>query len=638
MSIIGDIINHIQTHGTAMRYPEFHYRWKWLLNSSPEQLWPLVADTNRFNRDAGLPEVHLSADSPQRNARRRLWFSMLGINVAWEEEPFEWVRPQRFGVVRRYLSGPIAVLRGLVELAPLEKGSTQLTYCAWVRPRNLLGLAVVPLVMAMNRRRFSSVLPRYDLEAQRKSYPPAQPSRVRLAPGGSERLTAMKQRLADQTGERVLAARLCDTVENADSLSLGRLRPYMLADAWGEPRRKILDLCLHGTRAGLFDLQWDLLCPLCRGAKASSTTLRDVKDRVHCETCNIDFAANFERSVELTFKPNPSIRPVKAQDFCVAGPEMTPHVVAQQLLAPAARCTLTLPLEPGRYRLRTLAMAGGRFLVASSEGAREVSLTATASGWPSDELAILLMPTLHFVNETQDEHLFILERMAWTDPAVTAAEVTSRQVFRDLFSNEVLRPGQQISVGTLSILFTDLKDSTRLYRDIGDAPAFGRVLDHFEILRKAIVTEDGTVVKTIGDAIMAVFPRPVAALRSVLKAQDELATCGTGEMPLVLKAGIHQGHCIAVTLNDRLDYFGSTVNLAARLERYSSGEDVIISETVRSDPEVALFLSKPGGRLEAERFGTRVSGFEEQRFPLWRVRRGKPGRVECGAPRQATQP
>lgn len=85
-----------------MRYPEFHYSWEWLLESSPERLCPLVADTNRFNRDTGLPAVRRSGDSPQRNARRRLRFSMLGINVAWEEEPFEWwVRPQRFGVVWR---------------------------------------------------------------------------------------------------------------------------------------------------------------------------------------------------------------------------------------------------------------------------------------------------------------------------------------------------------------------------------------------------------------------------------------------------------------------------------------------------------------------------------------------------------
>ncbi|MBI3954183.1 MAG: adenylate/guanylate cyclase domain-containing protein [Chloroflexi bacterium] len=234
-----------------------------------------------------------------------------------------------------------------------------------------------------------------------------------------------------------------------------------------------------------------------------------------------------------------------------------------------------------------------------------------------------MTPALQLVNETAEEQLFVLERTAWSDQAVTAADVTACQVFRDLFSSEVLRPGQQLSVGTLTVLFTDLRESTRLYQEIGDAPAFGRVLDHFGVLRKAVTAQDGAVVKTIGDAIMAAFARPVAALRAVLNAQEELATPRAGERPLLLKAGIHLGHCIAVTLNERLDYFGSTVNLAARLDRYSSGEDVIISEAVRNDPEVAQLLDERGEGLEAEQFEARIRGFDERPFPLWRVRRRK---------------
>lgn len=79
------------------------------------------------------------------------------------------------------------------------------------------------------------------------------------------------------------------------------------------------------------------------------------------------------------------------------------------------------------------------------------------------------------------------------------------------------------------------------------------------------------MVKTIGDAVMAVFRRPGAALRVVRSAQQALASPVDGAQPLLLKAGIHYGPCIAVTLNDRLDYFGTTVNLAARLNRFSSG-------------------------------------------------------------------
>ena len=92
--------------------------------------------------------------------------------------------------------------------------------------------------------------------------------------------------------------------------------------------------------------------------------------------------------------------------------------------------------------------------------------------------------SLQLKNETDAEQLLILERMEWSDQATTAAEVTALQMFRDLFAAEALRPGEQISVGTLTILFTDLRHSTQLYREIGDATAFGRVMSHFDVLKK----------------------------------------------------------------------------------------------------------------------------------------------------------
>ena len=91
--------------------------------------------------------------------------------------------------------------------------------------------------------------------------------------------------------------------------------------------------------------------------------------------------------------------------------------------------------------------------------------------------------------------------------------------------------------------------------------------------------------------------------------------------PLCLKAGIHVGPCIAVTLNDRLDYFGSTVNLAARLEGQSSGDDVVISAAAYSDPEVRECLSDPNNGFAATRFEMSLKGFEQEQFELWRVTR-----------------
>src|SRR5207302_6002657 len=68
---------------------ELVYRFELDLESSPEQLWPLVSDTNRFNRDAGVPAVERRGVG--RNARRRLRLARYGVPIEWEEEPFEWV-------------------------------------------------------------------------------------------------------------------------------------------------------------------------------------------------------------------------------------------------------------------------------------------------------------------------------------------------------------------------------------------------------------------------------------------------------------------------------------------------------------------------------------------------------------------
>lgn len=568
--------------GTDNALRDLRYRWRFELAASPEELWPLAADTNRFNRDTGLPAVErLSAGE---NARRRLRLRRFGVPLEWEEEPFEWERPRRFGVRRRYLRGPLAELDIRVQLEPREGTGTTVVYDVRARPRNWLGLLGTPIELGLRaRRRFGRAFREYDRRA-RGGLPRGSP---RLAPSGRERLAAAERALLEAGRDRALVDRLVAHVERGDEFELARIRPYALADAWRSERRAVLELCLHATRAGLLELRWELLCPSCRGSAETTGTLGEVRRGVHCDTCGIDFEVGFDRSVELTFRPSPAVRRLEGEEFCVGGPQVRPHVVVQQLLAPGEERTVTPALEPGGYRLHALGEEGGEELV-------------VAPGEPA---------TITLENDTPRERLFLLERTAWRDQAATAADVAALQAFRDLFAEEALRPGEPISVGTLTVAFTDLRDSTRYYRRVGDAPAFGSVLEHLDVLRQAVAVEEGAVVKTMGDAIMAVFTRPVGAVRAMLEAQALVAG-----RPLALKAGVHTGPCIAVNQNGVLDYFGSTVNLAARLAALSSGEDVVVSGPVLADPEVAAL------GLEAEPLQATVKGFEEEAFELWRVR------------------
>jgi adenylate cyclase len=610
-----------------MSLREYHKRWEFDLKSSPERLWPYIADTNRFNRDTGVPQIEVGpADKQLRNARRKIRLGFYGLPVEWEEQPFEWVKPVRFGVERVYSKGPLARLRMRAELTPNAGGGTHLIYEVWSTPRNLPGAVAIPMQLNfVVARRFKDYIQKYDDVASQGVAETAAPNTSQSS-FDLQRLATLKQKLiadletTESPAQKVaVAGRLADFLEHGDDFGVARIRPYKLADDWHEPRRLVLEVCLRATRVGLLDFQWDLLCPLCRGPQESGLSLKDIKTDVHCEGCNIDFRVNFDRYVELTFRPNPAVRKLSVTSYCIGSPNWTPHVVAQQLLPAGNTRELLLPLESGSYRLRALELPGSQDVTVSPEGEASAQVTLSRNGWSEEPLRVNEEVTLTLQNETDAEQLVILERLEWSDQATTAAEVTALQMFRDLFAAEALRPGEQISVGTLTVLFTDLRNSTQLYREIGDATAFGRVMSHFDVVRKAIAEHDGALVKTIGDAVMAVFRSAADGLLAMLEVQQALAEPGDNGRPLQLKAGLNTGPCIAVTLNDRLDYFGSTVNMAARLECLSSGSDVIISRSVYEDPRVQEMIEKD--HFAAVPFDMTLKGFENESFELWRVSR-----------------
>jgi class 3 adenylate cyclase len=602
---------------------EYHKRWEFDLKSSPERLWPFIADTNRFNRDTGVPPIQVEPDQKRLpNARRKLRLSIYGLPVEWEEQPFEWVKPFRFGVERVYSKGPMARLRMLAQLTPKPEGGTHLIYEVWSTPRNIPGAVAIPMQLNfVVAPRFRESIQKYDDSAVAGAVIETPQPNTSQSIFDLQRLAALKQKLLADVqsteGATRIAEQLIDFLEHGDDLAVSRIRAYELADQWQEPRRLVLEVCLRATRVGLLDFQWDLLCPLCRGAKQSSFSLKEIESSVHCGTCKIDFTANFDRYVELRFRPNPAVRRVEVPSFCIGSPQWTPHIVAQQLLPPREKRELNIPLELGNYRLRTLELRGSQDVTVTPEGETSAQVTLSDNAWNPEPLRVRERFSLSLNNETDVEQLLILERMEWSDQATTAAEVTSLQMFRDLFATEALRPGEQISVGTLTILFTDLRHSTQLYREIGDATAFGRVMSHFDVVKKSIAEHDGAIVKTIGDAVMAVFRSAADGLRAMLEVQETLASPSDGSIPLTLKAGLNTGPCIAVTLNDRLDYFGSTVNMAARLECLSSGSDVIISRSVYEDPKVQEVIESEG--LLAEEFDMSLKGFDDERFELWRV-------------------
>jgi adenylate cyclase len=553
------------------------------------------------------------------------------IPLAWDEHPFEWDKPHHFGVQRRF-HGPI--LRDFstrTTLTPNAQG-TLLLYEVAARPASLLGKLAIPLQIGLlSRYRFGRAFRRIDdfLQHPTDQFHPLAASQPFITGEAAQRLRDIGLDLEADGYPAELIDRLQQFITQADDDEVAHLRPYALADRWHAPRRAVLELCLAATRRSLLDLRWDVVCPMCRGANLSVTQLNEVREDAYCPSCRMDFHVNFDHAVEVTFRPNAALRPIDAGTYCVGGPQLTPHVVAQQLLASHETRSLQLALEPGTHRLRARAnvaqAVGGHVnLRVSSEAtdqpAAAITLHIDDQGWAADRDLAASNIALTLINDTPHEQGVVLERVAWNDQAVTAADVSTMQAFRDWFASQALRPDVQLGITHLAVLFTDLRGSTQLYREIGDAPAFERVLEHFEVLRRSVDQHAGAQIKTIGDAIMAAFLDPaqgVAAGLEILRGMAQLNQART-DYPLRLKLGLHTGAAIAVTLNERLDYFGTTVNIASRLEGQAQGDDLIISDDVMRLPTVQRVLGE--NEVQVETFKTQLKGFVNEEFQLYRIR------------------
>ena len=383
------------------------------------------------------------------------------------------------------------------------------------------------------------------------------------------------------------------------------MRSRTLARRWGVDPRAMTELCLVAVKTGLLAMSWDVLCPRCRGAKAAAGSLDQLPSGVHCPSCNISYDREFAYNVELTFRPNAAIRAVGDGAYCLSGPMTTPHVIVQLVLEAGERREVGATLEPGAYRLRTLEPGG------------ETDIEFAAGGFPAligDGATVVPGPpappdTVVMENRSARQAVLLIEDRTWIADALTAHEATTLQAFRDMFSDEVLRPGDDVSVGHVSLLFTDIKGSTAYDEAVGDGHAYHVVRDHFAYLGEAVRRHDGAIIKTIGDAVMAAFARPTDAVAAALDVQRNIAAFNRDEggEHVILKIGLHAGGCIAVNLNGRLDYFGSTVNMAARLQGESVGDDIVLSEALSGDAGVVGLIAD----CDVARESASLKGFDQ---------------------------
>jgi class 3 adenylate cyclase len=432
-----------------------------------------------------------------------------------------------------------------------------------------------------------------------------------------------------QAADPSVAEAIARLIESGADHELNRINVLDFAARTGLDEEKVISGFLHASRVGLFDLTWNVLCPGCGGVLDAHSTLKSLRhEDYHCGLCACGYEASVDEAVEVAFTVSPRIRRIAAHDphslplweyfkqvFWSSGIDLnqdsfaslSDEVVLDALELPAhEKAVLSLQLPPQFIIVFEPVTHAAQFIDVQGEPTKErqqLSLVYNSAHPPTGTVTLRPGPLrLSLDNQTDVRVLpsvFVAadalhHLIGKRKPFLTAKRMLTNQTFRDVYKADNLSIDQRLKITSLTFLFTDLKGSTALYERVGDLVAFDLVRAHFHALLEIIASEKGAVVKTIGDAVMATFVRPEHALAAGLRMRAAMDALNTerGTNDLVVKIGIHEGPCLAVMLNERQDYFGQTVNIAARVQGLSTSQAIHITGPVIDAPAVTAILDK----------------------------------------------
>ena len=587
-------------------------------------VWALLCDTNRYDRALGLPAPIYSWRDDGQGRQLIGAATQGGIAMEWIEHPYEWVEGRWFRSRREFRKGP-AQEGGLeVVVKPVGERRCSATLSAYGSLKSLALRAIGPLVRAGLRRKIEAYFDAVaEVAAQAghstTSSPPAaeaahllwERQQPVLSGGVTNSDVGELERRAASLGtvgvEPALVQRLRDVLRERPDEEVTQMRPFELADAWSNDRATVLRTFLHATSAGLVDLNWQVNCPVCKVAAGVVRNLSEVAEDVHCEACNIRYDVDFGANVEAVFRCNEAIRDVQPTVYCAASPVFRPHVLSQIRVEPGTDRTESVDLHSGALNLRTLGTHRPAELTGDEPPAQidvrvtsqrvEVEARGRADGQPTQ---------VTFRNLDQESTFVLLERGGWSAPVALGSVVASLPEFVDLFATEAPAAGLELTIKRLTFLFSDLTGSTALYERIGDAKAYAVVQEHFGIMERVIAQHGGAIVKTMGDAVMATFSRPApAVLAAIESVQTSLKD--NERLEIGIKLGVHEGACLAVRANDRLDFFGTTVNVAARLQGKADTSELVVTRALSEDPTIQPLLAG----LQCRDFEAGLKGISE---------------------------
>jgi len=427
-----------------------------------------------------------------------------------------------------------------------------------------------------------------------------------------------------------------ELVRDAPDRALCRVNVIDFARQFGIDEERAVAAFLHAARLGIFELSWNVLCPGCGGVLDTSTTLKSVnKEEYDCALCAAGYRPTLDEMVEVTFTVSRRVRRITAHDphelpfaeyfrqiFWGSGinvpddfEQLVEEIVLDQIeLPPGEKALLSLQLPAEFVIVVDPVTHGTQFLDVKGEPTRErqnLSLVFDKLRAPTGTVTLRPGPLRLSLENRTDTRLLpglwiagdkLHNLLGRRRPFLTAKRLLTNQVFRDIYGSDTIDVEQRLKITSLTFLFTDLKGSTELYERVGDLVAFDLVKAHFQVLNEIVAAEAGAVVKTIGDAVMATFPTPNRAVAAALRMREAMRDLNDGHNreDLLLKIGIHEGPCLAVVLNDRQDYFGTTVNIAARVQSLADSRAILATRSVVTDPQASALLETSGLKLVSQ--------------------------------------
>lgn len=418
----------------------------------------------------------------------------------------------------------------------------------------------------------------------------------------------------------------------APDVQLLRLNPHNLASAWGLSNTLVLDFLVHGSRVGLLDFSWNMVCPSCGEIQNDDRSLNGLTGRFSCVVCQADAEVSLDDNVEVSFAVNPAVRPSSFDAFADAESyragffsahvERSPELLAYmatiwkgfEAIEPGVTKDVVVAGRPGQSFRMVSAGIHSQFLFHISPAAVEIAgrreLTFGNQGLSPAEVTVETTNTTFSVTnqrpspvglmvvEADFPRLHDLMRRFPSKllPFLTGAELLNNQKFRHLFRIPNLSPSLSLRIRSLTLLFTDLKGSTALYDSTGDIEAYTLIQEHFTLLGGIVSRHAGALIKTMGDAIMAAFSTPLDGVKAALEMHEAIQGLGTAGGPLGLKIGLHEGPALAINNQGVLDYFGQTVNLAARVQGLADEQSLWMTESVLATRGVGAQLHRQGWR------------------------------------------